>query len=154
MKLKEIPSYNFIAARLACTIVPNCVIRDTRQCSWWWTSNSFETCRARKKVRIKIIYKELCVSLVIYTLQYDAPYIQRQIIQSPFFFPFCYRRSLYPSLFRCLTTSLFIVPSLRGTLLASVITLFTAKYSTSSLATCPSYDGRQNIHVLLHWNTF
>ena len=26
-----------------------CVIQYTRQCSWWWTSNSFETCRARKK---------------------------------------------------------------------------------------------------------
>ena len=28
---------------------------------------------------IKIIYKELCISFVIYTLQYDARYIQRQI---------------------------------------------------------------------------
>ena len=31
------------------------------QCSWWWTSNSFETCRARKNCGIKIIYKN-CAS--------------------------------------------------------------------------------------------
>ena len=42
-------------------------------------SKSFETCRARKNGAIKIIYKNLCISLFIYTLQYDARYIQRQL---------------------------------------------------------------------------
>ena len=37
----------------------NCVIQYTRQCSWWWTHNSFETCRARKNGGIKTIYKNL-----------------------------------------------------------------------------------------------
>ena len=32
-------------------------MRYTRQRSWWWTSNSFETCTARKNGGIKIIYK-------------------------------------------------------------------------------------------------
>ena len=54
-------SYNLIAARLACTIIPNCVIQSIRQCSWWWTNNSFETCRAKKNSGIKIMYKN-CAS--------------------------------------------------------------------------------------------
>ena len=35
----------------------HCVIQYTKQCSWWWTSNSLETCRERKYGGIKIIYK-------------------------------------------------------------------------------------------------
>ena len=53
-----------LAAGLTCTIVPivpNCVIQYIRQCSWWWTSKLFETCRARKNGGIKIIYKN-CAS--------------------------------------------------------------------------------------------
>ena len=38
-----------------------CVIQYTKQCSWWWTSNSFEICRARKYVGIKIIYRTVHV---------------------------------------------------------------------------------------------
>ena len=34
---------------------------------------------SKKNGAIKIIYKELCISFVIYTLQYDGRYIQRQI---------------------------------------------------------------------------
>ena len=42
-------------------------IQYTRQCSWWWTSNSFETCRARKKGGTKFIYNELRISICNYT---------------------------------------------------------------------------------------
>ena len=35
------------------------------------TNYSFETCRARKNGGIKKLFTELCISLVIYTLQYD-----------------------------------------------------------------------------------
>ena len=38
-----------------------CVIQYTKQCSWWWTSNSFEICRARKYGGIKIIYRTVHV---------------------------------------------------------------------------------------------
>ena len=62
-------SYNFIAARLARTIVPNCVIQYIRQYSWWWTSNSYETCRARKNSGIKNYLYVLCILLVIYTFR-------------------------------------------------------------------------------------
>ena len=47
----------FLAARLASTVEPNGVIQYIRQYSWWWTSNSFETCKARKNGGIKAIYK-------------------------------------------------------------------------------------------------
>ena len=50
-------SSNVAAARIACMIIPNCVIQNIRPCSWWWTSNSFETCRTRKNGGIKIIYR-------------------------------------------------------------------------------------------------
>ena len=40
-----------------CTDCTVCVMQYTRHRSWWWTSNSFETCRARKNGGIKIIYK-------------------------------------------------------------------------------------------------
>ena len=36
-----------------------CVIQYIRQCSWWWTSNSFKTCTARQNGGIKIIYRIL-----------------------------------------------------------------------------------------------
>ena len=49
------------AARLACMTVPNCAIQYILQCSWWWTGESFETCRARKNYGIKTIYKN-CAS--------------------------------------------------------------------------------------------
>ena len=42
-------------------IVPKCVKQYILPCCWWWTSNSFETRRARKNVGIKIIYKN-CAS--------------------------------------------------------------------------------------------
>ena len=38
-----------------------------------------------KNSGIKIIYKNSCISLVIYALQYDARYIQRQTILELYF---------------------------------------------------------------------
>ena len=61
LKLLERLDNSFIATRFSCTIVSNCVIQCTRQSSWWWTSNSFGTCRARKNGGIKIIYRN-CAS--------------------------------------------------------------------------------------------
>ena len=59
----------FVQAGLAATRLflhecTNCVIQFTRQCSWWWTCSSSETCRASKNSEIKIICKNLCILLV------------------------------------------------------------------------------------------
>ena len=38
----------------------------TLQCTWRWTGGSSETCRSSKNIgKIKIIYKNLCISLVL-----------------------------------------------------------------------------------------
>ena len=44
-----------------------CLIQFTRQCSWWWTGGTSETCRASKNVgKIKIICTNLCILLVLH----------------------------------------------------------------------------------------
>ena len=60
MKLYVRLTYNFIAARLACTIVPNCVIQYIIPCSWWCMTR-FVRNRADKNCGIEIDHK-ICAS--------------------------------------------------------------------------------------------
>ena len=102
-------------------------------------------------MRILIIY------FIIFKLRYFSAFLcSLSIIASQLYNMIFFATSAI-STHHCVvafTSPLFMGPSLRGTILASVITLAVVKHCISSLATCPSYDGRQNIHALLHWNTF
>ena len=52
--------HNILYYTVVQSVQSYCVIQYIMQCSWWWTSNSFETCRAKNR-GIKRLYKN-CAS--------------------------------------------------------------------------------------------